>query len=83
MCSYWESIGECKKNSLWMRYNCKVSCEKCSPGPPLCLNAYGDDARCEFWANIGECYKNAPFMISNCFKSCSRCKPKNETGRDD
>lgn len=29
LCNFWASVGECQKNSNWMRSNCQAACNSC------------------------------------------------------
>lgn len=31
-CTDWAATGECQKNSMWMRSNCRKACDACKPG---------------------------------------------------
>ncbi|CAL4160683.1 unnamed protein product [Meganyctiphanes norvegica] len=66
-CTEWAADGECKKNPVWMRPNCPVSCELCAPA---CIDQL---SQCPEWVADGECTKNPVWMRPNCPVSCDLC----------
>merc|ERR1712079_606411 len=84
-CSEWASEGECDKNPIWMKENCRVSCGTCDGGPTPSTPSTGgpptnppgnckdDNSRCEEWAGKGECEANPEYMLVNCKLSCKAC----------
>merc|ERR1711970_256704 len=63
-CADWAKSGECDKNPIWMKENCKKSCNTC---PEECKD---DNEGCAEWAKNGECKKNPKYMLESCKKSC-------------
>lgn len=78
-CEGWARSNECTNNPIWMKDNCKKSCNACEdkgtdkPNPEKCHNVWGDE-KCEGWARSGECEANPIWMKENCGKSCKVCK---------
>ncbi|XP_015755819.1 PREDICTED: putative tyrosinase-like protein tyr-3 [Acropora digitifera] len=71
-CQFWSNLGQCKKQSKWMRENCKKSCGVCT-----CQDIH-NTANCKRWATVGECNKNPTWMEVNCPRSCLVCDCHNK-----
>lgn len=71
-CQFWSNLGQCKKQSKWMRENCKKSCGVCT-----CQDIH-NTANCKRWAAVGECNKNPTWMEVNCPRSCLVCDCHNK-----
>jgi len=68
-CSYWESIGECTINPVFMNINCRKTCNFCDNA-----NCSDSNELCSFWAKNGECDKNQLYMLDVCRESCGACQ---------
>ncbi|CAL4067743.1 unnamed protein product, partial [Meganyctiphanes norvegica] len=73
-CPKWAADGECKKNPVWMKPNCPVSCELCDK-VVKCVDSYKD--QCVEWKKNGDCTsENRIWMFFNCPKACGTCGTK-------
>ena len=52
-CKAWSGLGECAKNSKYMKVKCAKSCQTCYEPPVQDKHKY-----CKRWAEMGECDKN-------------------------
>ncbi|XP_059148413.1 zinc metalloproteinase nas-13-like [Physella acuta] len=68
-CEPWAKRGECDRNPVWMKENCRKSCKRC---PQDCKN-FQNDTDCESRAKNGECKTNQTWMAENCKKACNLC----------
>lgn len=64
-CSQWSKTGECERNPVWMKANCKESCGQCG-----CKDFHHF---CAEWTSLGECTRNPAYMSQYCMKSCGMC----------
>lgn len=84
-CAVWKRKGECDMNPVFMKENCRRSCDLCSKDAKvadvLCSNMVAD-SDCEYWSTTGECDANPAFMRSNCAAACGYC-PGSESSEDE
>jgi hypothetical protein len=71
-CPRWQANGDCASNTEWMRANCPVSCDVCTPASAEpCADS--DERQCPVWATNGDCTSNLEWMSKNCRLSCKVC----------
>ncbi|XP_069122601.1 GLIPR1-like protein 1 isoform X1 [Argopecten irradians] len=81
-CQTWATIGECSKNPVYMRKNCRKACGECR-GTDESSECVDKNRSCATWASTGECRKNKAWMLPNCPKSCRVCTDGgDESGND-
>jgi len=69
-CPIWADEGECQANPAFMRAECRLSCNLCTPGEIACVDKSDN---CLDWSLRGECEENPSFMLESCRKSCNAC----------
>ncbi|ESP01181.1 hypothetical protein LOTGIDRAFT_172704 [Lottia gigantea] len=85
LCNYWSTFGRCT-SSLFVKNNCKKSCNSCSvttPPPPPVIICADSGKHCEYWSNAGFCQitKYKWFLIKNCMRSCGLCNSLAREGK--
>ncbi|KAL3919641.1 MAG: hypothetical protein SGPRY_005556 [Prymnesium sp.] len=76
-CEAWARVGECFKNSRYMRDRCAASCHICAsskPAPKKPSACEDTNANCATWASIGECDSNPGYMLTQCPVTCRMCQ---------
>ncbi|CAB3407380.1 unnamed protein product [Caenorhabditis bovis] len=72
-CAPWATLGECRKNPVYMNVWCKASCEQCRPNYDINDECLDRHQNCASWSTQGECRRNPLWMSENCRKSCGKC----------
>uniref|UniRef100_A0A0N5AUP2 Metalloendopeptidase n=1 Tax=Syphacia muris TaxID=451379 RepID=A0A0N5AUP2_9BILA len=64
------SLGWCKRNPIWMKQYCPVSCNFCEKKPEVCEDLRVD---CTKLVQSRYCHTSQNFMKTYCAKSCGFC----------
>ncbi|XP_078383081.1 uncharacterized protein LOC144665674 isoform X2 [Oculina patagonica] len=67
-CHIWAAKGECSANEVWMKRNCKRSCNTCRVMSPV-------DGQWSNWSNWGSCSKTCNTGVRTRSRTCTNPPP--------
>ncbi|CAL1543605.1 unnamed protein product, partial [Lymnaea stagnalis] len=75
-CYIWANQGECERNPLYMKENCKKACGVCGAERAQqqggCKDVFSS-VKCAVWKQRGDCSTNVGWMKANCRSTCGLC----------